>query len=675
MNTSLSPTPRPARHLASLADVEPPARNRTDLLSAVFRRAVAEFWLLVRFFTPSVPKITELQRQTAERRQLALLARRATLWGTFLFPLSVLVLVFGAEAHMPVTTFWAAHSAKYPDASWPTVALWVERLLDQGGYSLRFWAGSLWCWLAAYIFILQPIARLEPNASVRTQRVLYAATCVWIVGASLWWLSAFWVLQYQEIPKPGVPFLFGQRMLIMMTMLGTLITVVLLAVRPAAIVAALWLGFMLPFWLCFKPVLFPDPTEATRFFPIIMTANFVAYTVVGLFHANVIRRTQERAVLLEAERFRANNFISRLAHDLRQHLATVALNARRFADGRAPSTTSDWADASDAMLRMSETINQTLYLSKVEAGNQTLAPCPEQLPARVEAVVADFRGLAIEKNIDIVLCTLPRYVCVDRTAFDRILLNYIANALKYSPPGTQDAHCRVFVECTAKPGRTIRVAVTNFGPIIPEDKQSKVFEPFIQLGNPEHSSAKGLGLGLAIVHGFAELSEFRYGVHSSAEAGTCFWVDIPDVGAIPPAALEQRHTESTVDADLSGMTVYLVEDEIGPRSSLAATLKDLGCAVYAGASPEEVLDQRADVAQAPDFIISDYRLREGKTGLDAIQTLRARSDAYIPGAIWTGEVMPETERRIQDAGLVLMHKPVDVNDLAQLLQEHYPLSA
>jgi CheY-like chemotaxis protein len=81
-------------------------------------------------------------------------------------------------------------------------------------------------------------------------------------------------------------------------------------------------------------------------------------------------------------------------------------------------------------------------------------------------------------------------------------------------------------------------------------------------------------------------------------------------------------------------------------------------ALAAGEDAEQVRDELQALGRAPDLILCDYRLRDGHTGIEAVQLLRDAFGAQIPAALLTGDTAPETIQEIQAVDLPVLHKPL-----------------
>jgi CheY-like chemotaxis protein len=214
----------------------------------------------------------------------------------------------------------------------------------------------------------------------------------------------------------------------------------------------------------------------------------------------------------------------------------------------------------------------------------------------------------------------------------------------------------------------LRIEVADSGKGIPLDKQEEIFREFHQLDNPERDRTKGLGLGLAIVDRLAKLLNHRIGVMSSPSAGSTFHIVISrgDTAAAKP--LNAPSIES--GADLSGMVVLVIDDEVNIREGMNTLLSQWGCElILAGSEDEAVELLRQSGGVVPDVVIADYRLREEKTGIQAIRRIHAECGINIPAVIIAGDTAPERLREVAASGFPLFHKPVTPSQLRAFLHQ------
>src|SRR5262249_37486950 len=143
----------------------------------------------------------------------------------------------------------------------------------------------------------------------------------------------------------------------------------------------------------------------------------------------------------------------------------------------------------------------------------------------------------ISVGIDPLPGQLPM-VLVDRTRFIQILMNFGSNAIKYNRPGGS-----VTFTVSVPETSLVRVAVSDTGMGIAEDKQDKLFQPFQRAGQ-ETGSIEGTGIGLVITKRLAELMHGTVGFSSVEGSGSRFWVDIPAHSSVPaPSVAARPHPE------------------------------------------------------------------------------------------------------------------------------------
>jgi CheY-like chemotaxis protein len=202
----------------------------------------------------------------------------------------------------------------------------------------------------------------------------------------------------------------------------------------------------------------------------------------------------------------------------------------------------------------------------------------------------------------------------------------------------------------------IRISVCDTGIGIPPALHQAIFTEYYQVGNPERDRTKGLGLGLAIVDRLVRLLGHDLAVDSEAGKGSRFKLDVPVgrmVAGLPAAG--QMLPEA---GELLDMHVIVIDDEQLVREGMDKLLQTWGCTTVLAGDAEEALALIADTGRMPDAIVADYRLREHRTGAEAIALVRARCGQAIPALLITGDTAPERLREAQATDLPLMHKPV-----------------
>lgn len=247
------------------------------------------------------------------------------------------------------------------------------------------------------------------------------------------------------------------------------------------------------------------------------------------------RKLAEEAILRareEAERASKfkDQFLSTMSHELRTPLNAILGFSELLTDARYGSLNdrqqryvNHIRTGGQHLLKL---INDILDLSKIEAGRLELSI--ESVPVEL-AVVEVFdavRPLA-EKKSQTLLHSAEAGVAVraDVTRFKQILMNLLANAIKFTPEGG-----RIEVSARQVDGQ-VRADVRDSGPGIPLEEQKRIFEAFYRL-QQSGEAPEGTGLGLAITQRLIELQGGQLGLESQVGQGSCFWFTLPSAGRI-----------------------------------------------------------------------------------------------------------------------------------------------
>jgi len=202
--------------------------------------------------------------------------------------------------------------------------------------------------------------------------------------------------------------------------------------------------------------------------------------------------------------------------------------------------------------------------------------------------------------------------------------------------------------------------------------QERIFEEFYQVPSDAVLDAhqrKGLGLGLAIVKRLSGLIGAPLALRSVPGRGSVFTLELP-VGRAPRAGAAPADGRALPGLTLDGRHIVIVEDEPAVRSGLEVLLRSWGAQVTAHDSVgacERGLRDAPPGAPPPDLVIADYRLGDGRTGIDAIVALRARWGAALPVIVVTGSAMTVHEDDAQRHGFHLLVKPVVPNKLRAMI--------
>ena len=386
----------------------------------------------------------------------------------------------------------------------------------------------------------------------------------------------------------------------------------------------------------------------------------------GALGTNVNRMSEELGRLyqqLEEANFAKSRFIAAASHDLRQPLHALNLfvtQLRNENDQAGRNRVIVRIDA--AVAAMNELFNALLDMSKLDAG--VLVPSISEFPINqlLKRIEMTFTAAAREKDLRLRVVANRAWVRSDFILLERILLNLVSNAVRYTARGGIVVGCR-------RRGDLLRIEVWDSGIGIPEDQQRNIFGEFHQL-SLDPDSRGGLGLGLAIVERLCCLLDCPIDVTSGVGVGSRFAVSPP---VTTPGELAEHPAQTTVDQAM-GKSVVVIDDDALALDGMRGVLRSWGCSVVTATSEDTALAALSEGERPPDIIISDYRLGDGKTGFDAIARIRREFGTPIPAFLISGDTTPERLREARASGYYLLHKPVLPMTLravvSQLLKDH-----
>lgn len=217
------------------------------------------------------------------------------------------------------------------------------------------------------------------------------------------------------------------------------------------------------------------------------------------------------------------NFYSMVSHDIRSPLASVGTLLELVLDGAGGTIPEDAANklqrAQKSCARLQQMVRHLLDLEKFSAGVVELEK--SQFPAAELLLdsTQSFEGLGTEKGITIEMDECEGEIDGDRDLLQRVVENFISNAMKYSPDGG-----KVQVRSRVKNG-FVEVSVTDQGPGVPSQMRETVFEKFKQVNTSDRK--RGFGLGLAICKSIIEQHGGQIGVEPAESGGSRFWFAVP----------------------------------------------------------------------------------------------------------------------------------------------------
>ena len=367
-------------------------------------------------------------------------------------------------------------------------------------------------------------------------------------------------------------------------------------------------------------------------------------------------------------------FFSAASHDLRQPLHAMglfaeALRARSHQDEEATHLVNSINQSVDALEGL---FSELLDITKIDTGAVEARPEHFRLRELFQRLRLQYEPTAFEKGLSMRVRGADHVVHADPVLVDRIVRNLLANAIRYTEAGGVLVGARV---C----GPRVRIQVWDTGIGIPAAEQVRIFEEFYQVETRRTlppNQARGLGLGLSIVQRLARLMNAPLGVASVPGRGSVFTLELPRGQAPRQGAAVTQSVRPRLGLTLEQRRIVVVEDEPVVRDGLVLLLRGWGATVEAF---ESVAAVEAWVAGAPatraahatptppDLAVLDYRLPEGRNGIEALQVLRRAFGPALPAILVTGSTMVGHEEDASLHDFHLLTKPVAPNKLRAMI--------
>jgi len=364
-------------------------------------------------------------------------------------------------------------------------------------------------------------------------------------------------------------------------------------------------------------------------------------------------------------------FLANMSHELRTPLTGVMGFASLLSDELTDPYLKEMANIIlQSTMRLTETVNSILDLSKIEAEKLTLKISRVNLAEVVKNIADQFKQTAKEKNIflDIVVRNDNSIAELDKSLVVQIIKNLIQNAVKFTSKGGVAVEIER-IKINLKSFVEVRVVDTGIG--IDQKNFAKIFEPFRQVSEGLNRGYEGPGLGLTITKKYVELLHGEIFVESNIKLGSKFIVRFPTV--VERKLLGKKNIEPENPLDISkganesaSSNLLIVEDDELNRSTIEHYLKNFYNfeSVSSGESAVKVVKKKKY-----DIILMDIALK-GMSGLEAAQLIKkVPGNQNIPIVAVTAYAMIGDKERLLKGGCThYLAKPFTQTSLLSLIK-------
>lgn len=356
----------------------------------------------------------------------------------------------------------------------------------------------------------------------------------------------------------------------------------------------------------------------------------------------------------------SSQILAAAGHDLRQpmHSLNLILDAlaERAADAEIAALVNSAQISADGVTGVLEAL---LGIAAMESGSAAPAYAEFGINELLDHCREQFARRARNKNLDLRIVPSAHRVTSDRLLLRRILDTLLSNAIRHAEGG------RILLGCRRK-ADVLRIGILHGGPG-PGEALAAPFSPTDnQDGAPPKANWRGYALGLSIAQNICAALGHDISVVSREEKGAAIWIDVPlaeEERAAPALAAVPARQET--DA-----TIIIVEDNPDILAATTQLLAGWGYRVYGGATAAQAIQdfETNGGGARPDLVLSDFRLPDGQTAVDAMAALNRHFDQEIPAIIITGDPTSPGIAEARALNYEIIQKPLRAAKLRALVR-------
>ncbi|MFN4025422.1 MAG: chemotaxis protein CheB [Hyphomonas sp.] len=359
-------------------------------------------------------------------------------------------------------------------------------------------------------------------------------------------------------------------------------------------------------------------------------------------------------------------FLASASHDLRQPLQTLTLIHGLLArEGIKPEAKHLIDRMEQAVGAMSGMLNTMLDINQIEEGIISFEIENIAISELLSNLYAEYKYHAQAKSLELRLAPSSAVIRTDRRLLEQMIRNLLTNAIRYTDSG------RVLIGCRKRKD-FLRIEIWDTGIGISEEELPNVFGEYHKIVHRGRSASEGLGLGLSIVQRLADMLGHRIHARSSPGRGSMFSIEV----SLARAATSLTGKESALHAGRSEdsaspqkASILIAEDDPDLRQLLEILLQQDGHEVVAAPDVASAVQAAEQGERAPELLIADYNLPDGRSGLDLARQLKQGSAPDMQVIILTGDISTATESMIATEGFRRLRKPVHPEDLEAEIQQ------
>jgi PAS domain S-box-containing protein len=351
-----------------------------------------------------------------------------------------------------------------------------------------------------------------------------------------------------------------------------------------------------------------------------------------------------------------SQFLANMSHELRTPLNSIIGFSRVILKGIDGPVTDlqnqDLGAIYNSGQHLLGLINDILDLSKIEAGKMELSFEDVNAADLITSVMSTVVGLVKDKPIKLVknISTDLPVIRADPMRVRQVLLNLLSNASKFTEEGLITVSTSINSGPTGKP--EIMISVTDTGPGISQDDQTKLFQPFSQVDASPTRKTGGTGLGLSICQHLVQMHGGRIGVQSDIGKGSTFYFTLP-----------VQQTPETSDIPIDGRVILAIDDDEQVISLYERYLEPQGFHLVALTDPSKAKER---VRQLKPYAVTLDIMMPGYDGWQVINDLKSDPETRdVPVIICS--ILEQEEKGFNLGAADYLVKPILEDDLINAL--------
>ncbi|WP_022763213.1 amino acid permease [Butyrivibrio sp. AD3002] len=408
---------------------------------------------------------------------------------------------------------------------------------------------------------------------------------------------------------------------------------------------------------------------------VIMVALFIMFSVYRSMHRRE-RELELQKVKAEENSKAKSMFLSNMSHDLRTPMNAIIgyTELTKDIEGLSPEVRDNLEKIDNSGKHLLSLINDILDMGRIESGKMTLEIEDTDLTEAVDELKVLFAPQMKNKGINFTVDTSKltnKYVKCDENRLNRVLLNLLSNAFKFTSEG---GSITLTIRQRGMDGNKgkYEISVKDNGMGMSPEFAATVFEAYSRENTA--SKIQGTGLGMAITKSIVDLMGGKIRVKSQQGKGSEFIIDL-DFETIPDADFVKKHvpTKEETEIDYSKYKVLLVEDQAINREIATRLLKKFGFQYDTAENGKIALDMiSVSTPGTYSIILMDIQMpvMDGYTASREIRKLSNPELANIPILAMSASAFTEDINNAKDSGMNgHIAKPIEVNKMLDTIRE------